>query len=64
MSKLSKVFHKLKTANFKIQITEFEFPKHKVSYLGHLITSEGVEPNHSGIYIYKPTHPTMTSNHN
>lgn len=47
---LTKVFYKLKIANLKIQQTKSEFMKREVSYLGHLITSEGVKPNPDKIY--------------
>lgn len=53
IDKLRKVFNKLKSANLKIQLDKSEFLKKEVSFLGHLVTSEGVKPNPDKISAIK-----------
>lgn len=42
---LRKVFERLRTTNFKIQLDKSEFLKPEVKYLGHIITEKGISPN-------------------
>lgn len=53
MESLGKVFTKLKEANLKIQIDKSEFLHKEISFLGHLVTSEGVKPNLDKIKVIK-----------
>lgn len=45
MTNLEKVFQKLRDSNFKIQLDKSEFLKLETSYLGHVITKDGIKPN-------------------
>ena len=42
---LGKVFQKLRNSNLKIQLDKSEFLRKEVTFLGHLITPDGVKPN-------------------
>ena len=42
---LNSVFEKIRNANLKIQIEKSEFLKKEVSFLGHIVTPEGVKPS-------------------
>lgn len=42
---LSNVFDRLRSFNLKLQPDKCEFLRKEVSYLGHIITDEGVKPN-------------------
>jgi hypothetical protein len=42
---LDKIFKKLQTFNLKVQLDKCDFLKKETSYLGHVITKEGVKPN-------------------
>lgn len=42
---LKKVLDRLQESNLKIQLDKSEFLKKEVSYLGHIVTPEGVKPN-------------------
>lgn len=42
---LKKVFHKLRTANLKVQLDKSEFLKKEIAFLGHLVTTNGIRPN-------------------
>lgn len=44
-SKLKAIFDRLKLNNLKLQPDKCEFLRREVSYLGHVITSDGVKPN-------------------
>lgn len=44
-SKLEKVFNRLRINNLKLQPEKCEFLHREVSYLGHIITADGVKPN-------------------
>lgn len=50
---LKKVFDKLREANLKIQIDKSEFLHKEVSFLGHLVTDQGVKPNPDKIIAIK-----------
>lgn len=43
--RLREVLDRLRKSNFKIQLDKSEFLRKKVSYLGHIVTSNGVKPN-------------------
>lgn len=45
LENLNSVFEKLKVANLKIQINKSEFLCKEVSFLGHLVTPDGIKPN-------------------
>lgn len=45
MVNLEKVFQRLRESNFKIQMDKSEFLKLETTYLGHIISNEGVKPN-------------------
>lgn len=45
MEKLSAVLKRLQKFNFKIQLDKSEFLKKQVSFLGHIVTAEGIKPN-------------------
>lgn len=45
LERLRAVFDRLRKANFKIQLDKSEFLRKEVSYLGHVITPNGVKPN-------------------
>ncbi|CAF4952218.1 unnamed protein product [Pieris macdunnoughi] len=45
MKNLSNVFDRLRQFNLKLQPDKCEFLRKEVSYLGHIITDEGVKPN-------------------
>ncbi|CAH2014093.1 unnamed protein product [Acanthoscelides obtectus] len=45
ISRLREVFERLRQSNFKIQLDKSEFLRKEVSYLGHVVTADGVKPN-------------------
>lgn len=45
ISRLRKVFDRLRESNFKIQLDKSEFLRKEVAYLGHIVTPDGVKPN-------------------
>lgn len=45
INNLKSVFDRLREARFKVQLDKSEFLKKEVSYLGHVVTTEGVKPN-------------------
>lgn len=45
MVNLEKVFKRLRESNFKIQMDKSEFLKLETSYLGHVISKDGIKPN-------------------
>lgn len=45
LERLRRIFDRLRQANFKVQLDKSEFLRKEVSYLGHVITNEGVKPN-------------------
>ncbi|XP_063831609.1 uncharacterized protein LOC135080816 [Ostrinia nubilalis] len=45
VNNLASVFHKLRKFNLKLQPDKCEFLRKEVTYLGHVITNEGVKPN-------------------
>jgi hypothetical protein len=44
-AKLREVFHKLREFNIKIEPDKCEFLKEELSYLGHIVTADGVKPD-------------------
>lgn len=42
---LEKVFLRLRSSNFKIQLDKSEFLRKEIAFLGHIITTEGIKPN-------------------
>lgn len=50
---LKSVFERLRQANLKVQLDKSEFLHKEVSFLGHIITSEGVKPNPEKIHAVK-----------
>lgn len=42
---LEKVFERLRESNFKVQLDKSEFLKLETSYLGHIISRDGIKPN-------------------
>ena len=42
---LSQVFDKLRAANLRVKPSKCEFARQQVSYLGHLLTPEGIRPD-------------------
>ena len=46
-AKLQRVFDRLRSANFKIQLEKCQFAVSQVEYLGHIVISEGVRPDPS-----------------
>lgn len=42
---LSKIFDRLRSFNFKMQLDKTEFLKREIAYLGHIVTPEGIKPN-------------------
>lgn len=45
MINLEKIFSRLRESNFKIQLDKSEFLKLETSYLGHVISKDGIKPN-------------------
>lgn len=45
MVNLERVFKRLRESNFKIQMDKSEFLKLETSYLGHVISKDGIKPN-------------------
>lgn len=45
LERLKLVFDRLRDSNFKIQLDKSEFLQKEVSYLGHVVTPDGVKPN-------------------
>lgn len=45
LENLKSVFKKLRESNLKIQINKSEFLRKEVSFLGHIVTSDGIKPN-------------------
>lgn len=50
---LKKVLGKLRTANLKIQLDKSEFLKKECSFLGHVISTDGIKPNPDKIHAIK-----------
>lgn len=50
---LKSVFNRLRKANLKIQPDKCEFLRTEVSYLGHVVTPDGVKPNPDKIHAIK-----------
>jgi hypothetical protein len=48
-SKLGAVFQKIREYNLKIELDKCEFLKEELSYLGHIVTPEGVKPDDNEI---------------
>lgn len=51
--KLRNVFDRLREHNFKVQLDKSEFLKKEVSYLGHVLSEDGVKPNEDKIKAIK-----------
>ena len=47
LSKLNRVFDRLRQFNLKLKLSKCDFLKTKTTYLGYLITSDGVRPDPS-----------------
>lgn len=45
IEKLKLVFERLRQSNFKLQLDKCEFLRKEVTYLGHIITPNGIKPN-------------------
>ena len=45
LNNLEAVFQRLKESNLKVQLDKSEFLKKEISYLGHIVTPEGIRPN-------------------
>ena len=45
MVRLRAIFTRLRNANLKVQLEKCDFLRKEVTYLGHVITNEGVKPN-------------------
>lgn len=50
---ITQVFRRLREANFKIQMDKCEFLRKEISFLGHIINSEGIKPNPAKIDAIK-----------
>lgn len=50
---LKLVFQRLREVNFKIQLDKSEFLRREVSYLGHIVTPDGVRPNPNKVSAIK-----------
>lgn len=59
--RIREVFKQLQKANLKLQPDKCEFLRREVTYLGHVITNNGVKPNPEKIEIIKDF-PTPISN--
>jgi len=53
LENLTSVFTRLQEANFKIQLNKSEFLQKQVSFLGHIVSSDGVRPNPDKIRAIK-----------
>lgn len=53
LEKIRKVFDRLKSHNFKIQLDKSEFLQKRVNYLGHVLSDKGLEPNEEKIKAVK-----------
>lgn len=53
LENLKEVFDRLRNANLKIQLDKSEFLQKELSYLGHVVTPEGVKPNPDKILAIK-----------
>lgn len=53
IERLTLIFKRLREHNFKIQLDKSEFLRKEVSYLGHVVTPEGVRPNPDKITAIK-----------
>lgn len=53
ISNIKLVFERLRQANLKVQLDKSEFLHKEVSFLGHVITPEGVKPNPQKIHAVK-----------
>jgi len=61
LQSLQLVFEKLSEANLKLQLDKCEFLKQETSFLGHVITKDGIKPNPDKIKaIQKYPIPTKT----
>lgn len=50
---LELVFERLRTSNFKIQVDKSEFLRKGIEFLGHIVTTEDIKPNHGKISAVK-----------
>ena len=57
---LEEVFRRLREANVKLNQGKCSFVKHKVDYLGHVVTPDGVSPNPDKIRVVQEF-PTPTN---
>jgi hypothetical protein len=51
------VFECIREANFKLGITKFTFAAPKVTYLGHILSKDGVSPDQSKVTIWNFPRP-------
>ena len=53
LDKLRKVFNRLQSSKFKIQLDKSEFLRKEVQYLGHIVSKDGVKPNPEKLFNSK-----------
>lgn len=45
LTDIRQVFERLRSANFKLQVSKSDFLRREVNFLGHIVTQDGVKPN-------------------
>lgn len=45
IANLKLIFERLRTSNFKIQLDKSEFLRKEITFLGHIVSTEGIKPN-------------------
>lgn len=53
LNNVKQVFDRLKQFNLKLQLDKCEFLSKEVTYLGHIVTPEGIKPNPNKIEVIK-----------
>ena len=51
LDSLRKIFIKLKEANLKVQLEKSEFFQKEITYLGHIVSTDGIKPNPEKIEV-------------
>ena len=63
LERLERVFQRLREVNLKLSPKKCEFFKRKVRYVGHIVSSEGIEPDPQKVEKVRgwptPTNPDL-----
>ncbi len=57
---LADVFKRLEKANLKLKLSKCEFFKEKIQFLGHVVSSDGVQPDEEKVRVIRDLQPPTT----